>query len=585
MATSTEQTAYFDEIVDAADDVVEIKNQADSAATSAASQNASALASAKAVNEATYTAATENADLTYTIAVNNAWNTAYMAQLGLGGTLKDAFEIANTTLKNAVTVISGNFRAAAFAGWSEHEDIADQLAFIRLNSQASIDFGNGVSNDVFENPSLDFEVCFAAGTLVLMADGTKKPIEEIHPGDMVLATDHLKPEKTPEPARVVRTFDNGLKDVVRLRFSKNGVEEDVVCTPTHRFYIVGRGWVCASDIIVGEFGLSADGNRVEFLGRNYIDKKVCVYNLEIDGLHSYFVNEISCILVHNECEYIRNFHNAIDPDINNILNGLNYQVHHMRPQQFELLYKAEGIDINAADNLVAVPSSIHGDITNLQTAYFNQLIDEEINNLSDRDKFYIQNKSRKAKNQFIINKLLNNRADRKRFLDSVDSFNNIISDEYNRYMIRAKKGKWATLAAKIKVHRYWSELGNLYKKDMDFDQLKTLGKVQKKANSRLMEELNFKGLKKFVKCLGIIGVIVSANKAYSQEANVQLNDLTSKYEMILNEYNTLNTVSENSWGLLQESISRYLDSIDAPAWLRYELLFPFAGLETHMWSL
>ena len=59
-----------------------IKNSADSAGPTAASQNASTLASAKTANEATYTAATENAELSYTIAVNNAWNTAYVSQLG-----------------------------------------------------------------------------------------------------------------------------------------------------------------------------------------------------------------------------------------------------------------------------------------------------------------------------------------------------------------------------------------------------------------------------------------------------------------------------------------------------------------------
>jgi hypothetical protein len=37
--------------------------------------------------------------------------------------------------------------------------------------------------------------CFPAGTLVLMGDGTSKPIEEIEPGDMVLADDPEDPEK------------------------------------------------------------------------------------------------------------------------------------------------------------------------------------------------------------------------------------------------------------------------------------------------------------------------------------------------------------------------------------------------------
>jgi RHS repeat-associated protein len=47
----------------------------------------------------------------------------------------------------------------------------------------------------FGGPAMCKFPCFPAGTLVLMGDGTSKPIEEIEPGDMVLADDPEDPEK------------------------------------------------------------------------------------------------------------------------------------------------------------------------------------------------------------------------------------------------------------------------------------------------------------------------------------------------------------------------------------------------------
>lgn len=56
--------------------------------------------------------------------------------------------------------------------------------------------GGEVEPDAFENPAEDYEVCFVAGAQVLPADGTK-PIEQIRPGDKVLAARRLMPEETP----------------------------------------------------------------------------------------------------------------------------------------------------------------------------------------------------------------------------------------------------------------------------------------------------------------------------------------------------------------------------------------------------
>ena len=300
-ATSTEQSAYFDEIVSAATQVATIKNNADSADATAASQNQTALANAKAGNAADYELATANAENAYATSANSAWNGAYITQLSHGGTLKDGCESINDVNYNATDAAFQEFDVLVAELSDGLEASIELIAKANVNKQALIDSGQTIGSDVFDEPTLDFEVCFVAGTLVLMADGTKKPIEEIQPGDMVMAVDHLNPEEKPGPARVARTFDNGLKEVVKLRFAKDGVEEEIVCTPSHRFYIVGRGWVCASEITVGDFGLTADGKRLKFAGLMDVEEKVIVYNFEVEEKHSYYVGWKD-ILVHNQCD-------------------------------------------------------------------------------------------------------------------------------------------------------------------------------------------------------------------------------------------------------------------------------------------
>ena len=132
-----------------------------------------------------------------------------------------------------------------------------------------------------------------------MADGTTKPIEEIRSGDMVLAADHLDPEGKPKAARVTRFFDNGEKTVVRLVVG----EQELVCTPEHPFYVVGKGWVRAEELVEGDLCLNAKGGTVAFISREELAEKRRIYNIEVDGAHTYFVGDDDGVLAHNVCRY------------------------------------------------------------------------------------------------------------------------------------------------------------------------------------------------------------------------------------------------------------------------------------------
>ncbi|MBQ4195772.1 MAG: hypothetical protein II622_06640, partial [Thermoguttaceae bacterium] len=224
-----------------------------------AQTNADALAAEKTQNAALRDAAIDGADSAYKVTVRNAWNNSYLSNLESGATAKTDDEAlaaaANASLESAVAT----YRAAAFADYGSALDDLDMIDRIAAYQQERVDRGISVPNDAFadlDDPDFEYQVCFAAGTPVLMADGSTKPIETVRPGDLVLASDHLDPESEPVPARVVRFFDNGLKEVVRVRF-EGGTE--LVCTPGHRFYVAGQGWKHANELALGDACLSADG--------------------------------------------------------------------------------------------------------------------------------------------------------------------------------------------------------------------------------------------------------------------------------------------------------------------------------------
>ena len=64
--------------------------------------------------------------------------------------------------------------------------------------------------------------CLAEGTLVRMADGSVKPIEQITAGEMVLGSDMLG---NISPTRVVANYDNGIQPCIRTRFIENGTQK------------------------------------------------------------------------------------------------------------------------------------------------------------------------------------------------------------------------------------------------------------------------------------------------------------------------------------------------------------------------
>ncbi|WP_435006091.1 polymorphic toxin-type HINT domain-containing protein [Tundrisphaera lichenicola] len=139
--------------------------------------------------------------------------------------------------------------------------------------------------------------CFGAGTLVLTRSGSV-PIEQLKVGDQVLSQDPITGEIRFRP--VLATFHNRPSPTLRVELES----ETIVATPIHRFWRAGQGWTMARDLLPGDLIRSVGGvAEVVKVGRDQIQP---VFNLEVEGGHSFFVGTTRA-LVHDNSLVIPSF--------------------------------------------------------------------------------------------------------------------------------------------------------------------------------------------------------------------------------------------------------------------------------------
>ncbi len=130
-----------------------------------------------------------------------------------------------------------------------------------------------------------------------------KPIEQIVPGDLVLARD---PESGETRAKqVLRVFRN-VSDHLRLLTVRNadGTSQVLRTTDGHPFWVPDRGWTAAAELKVGDNLVQADGQPATLVATAYEahPEGVPIFNFEVEGFHTYFVTQKeggSAIWVHN----------------------------------------------------------------------------------------------------------------------------------------------------------------------------------------------------------------------------------------------------------------------------------------------
>ena len=136
------------------------------------------------------------------------------------------------------------------------------------------------------------EACsFAGGTVVLMADGSQRPIAQLRAGDRVIATDPDTGRRSVRPVTHVWVHEDRL-----MPLAVGG--EVLLTTAEHPFWGAG-GWEPAADLRAGDRVGTGRGS----LGVGAypgVGARGTAYNLTVAGVHTFHVGRGEA-LVHNTC--------------------------------------------------------------------------------------------------------------------------------------------------------------------------------------------------------------------------------------------------------------------------------------------
>ncbi len=136
-------------------------------------------------------------------------------------------------------------------------------------------------------------ICFKKGTTVYTDKGDLE-IEKLKAGDAVYSYNEIT--GAIEIKKVITLAEHQSTEILEIVIGS----ETISVTEEHPFYVIGKGWIKAKDIIINDECKSYNGKPVlKVLSIKKLIEKDAVYNLEVDGNQNYFVSK-SRILVNNK---------------------------------------------------------------------------------------------------------------------------------------------------------------------------------------------------------------------------------------------------------------------------------------------
>ncbi|MFI9358434.1 polymorphic toxin-type HINT domain-containing protein [Streptomyces lydicus] len=289
------------------------KNSAAEAAKSAKEAEASAARAAESAktarkaeadaNHAASNAATSAADAAVSaqlahVSANTAWAQARHARESATAAGKDATtarKAASDAFDIAVDVGIGMLQECIHTGdFDSCTQLAQDAAFgskLKLLSRAY---------EGLQALDRGCTQCFLAGTKVLMGDASTRNIEDVTPGEKVLATDPETGETGPRKVtrRIVTEDDKHFNDLTLA--TPNGSQK-LTATYEHPFWSTSRHrWLKTHELTPGTTLRSNDGSAIRVRANRSYEKHARTYNLTVNGLHTYYVLAgATPVLVHN----------------------------------------------------------------------------------------------------------------------------------------------------------------------------------------------------------------------------------------------------------------------------------------------
>ncbi|MCP3805475.1 polymorphic toxin-type HINT domain-containing protein [Allokutzneria sp. A3M-2-11 16] len=159
-------------------------------------------------------------------------------------------------------------------------------------------------DSIVENARRNEPPCnsFVPGTLVLMANGSRKPIEEVKLGDQVLSTDPVTGE-TGARAVVATIIGSGTKQLVELTVGSGPAISTVTATAGHPFWNAKTSqWEDAGQLVPGDALLTPSKEFVPVTAVRSASEYRQVFNLTVEGMHTYYVFTGEMPLLNHNCE-------------------------------------------------------------------------------------------------------------------------------------------------------------------------------------------------------------------------------------------------------------------------------------------
>lgn len=131
--------------------------------------------------------------------------------------------------------------------------------------------------------------CFVAGTPILLADGSQKPIEHVSEGDLVTSFNGMGDLESKRVTHTMR-FEDKPTLRVRIKQPKDKPVKEIVCTSEHPFLRPNGAFTPIGEMKPGEHVVQGDKLIRKLLSIDETGEPGTVYNFEVEDNHTYVAN-------------------------------------------------------------------------------------------------------------------------------------------------------------------------------------------------------------------------------------------------------------------------------------------------------